>query len=79
MWNECICLIVTILLGTFLPSVAKLVHETVSSVEISKAVSICHLAVMVLVAENAQLGVVMRLNICTIEHLVKLPDVGSER
>ena len=29
---------------------AKLVHETVSSVEISKAVSVCHLAVVVLVA-----------------------------
>ena len=79
MWNECICLIVTILLGTFLPSVAKLVHETVSSVEISKAVSICHLAVLVLVAESAQLGVVMGLNIGSIEQFIELPNVGSER
>ena len=58
---------------------AKLVHVTVSRIEISKTIAVVHLAVRVVVAENAQLGVVMRLNICTIEHLVKLPDVGSER
>ena len=58
---------------------AKLVHVTVSSIEISKTIAVVHLAVRVVVAENAQLGVVMGLNICTIEHLFKLLDVGSER
>ena len=78
-WNKCICLVVTLLLGTFHPSEAKLVHETISSVEISKAVSICHLAVMVLVAESAKLGVVMGLNIGSMEQFIELPNVGSER
>ena len=77
--SKCVGLIVTFPLGTFHPSMAKLVHETVSRVEISKAVSICHLAVLVLVAESAQLGVVMGLNIGSIEHVIELPNVGSER
>ena len=69
-WGKCICLIVTSVLGTFLPSVAKLVHVTVSRIEISNTIAVVHLAVRVLVTENAELGVVMRLNICTVEHLV---------
>ena len=78
-WNKCGGLVVTLLLGTFLPAVAKLVHVSISTIKISHTVSIVHLAVRVVVAENAELGVVMGLNICTIEHLFKLLDVGSER
>ena len=78
-WGKCIGLVITSVLGTFLPSVAKLVHVTVSSIEISKTIAVVHLAVRVLVTENAELGVVMGLNICTIEHLIKLLDVSSER
>ena len=78
-WGKCISLIVTSVLRTFLPSMAKLVYVTVSRIEISKTIAVVHLAVRVVVAENAQLGVVMGLNICTIEHLIKLLDVSSER
>ena len=58
---------------------AKLVYVTVSRIEISKTIAVVHLAVRVLVTENAELGVVMGLNICTIEHFIKLLDVSSER
>ena len=78
-WGKCISLIVTSVLRTFLPSMAKLVYVTVSRIEISKTIAVVHLAVRVLVTENAELGVVMGLNICTIEHLIKLLDVSNER
>ena len=79
MWNKCGGLVVTLLLGTFLPAVAKLVHVSISRIEISYTVTVVHLAVRVVVAENAQLGVVMGLNIGSMEQFIELPNVGSER
>ena len=78
-WGKCISLIVTSVLRTFLPSMAKLVYVTVSRIEISKTIAVVHLAVRVVVTEDEKLGMVMGLHISFIEHLIQLSDVGSAR
>ena len=78
-WNKCGGLVVTLLLGTFLPAVAKLVHVSISRIEISYTVTVVHLAVRVVVTEDEKLGMVMRLNIGVVEHFLQLSGIGSER
>ena len=69
--------IVTSLSRTFVSAVAKLELVTsIRSVEISNAITVCHLAAWVLVTEDTELRVVVRLHIGTTEHLVKPPNVG---
>ena len=71
--------IVTSLSRTFVPAVAKLELVTsIRSIEISYAVTVCHLAAWVLVTEDTELRVVVRLHIGTTEHLVQPPNVGGE-
>ena len=72
--------IVTSLSRTFVSAVAKLELVTsIRSIEISYAVTVCHLAAWVLVTEDTELRVVVRLHIGTTEHLVEPPNVGRER
>ena len=72
--------IVTSLSRTFVSAVAKLELVTsIRSIEISYAVIVSHLAALVLVTEDTELRVVVRLHIGTTEHLVKPPNVGRER
>ena len=72
--------IVTSLSRTFVSAVAKLELVTsIRSIKISYAVVVCHLAAWVLVTEDTELRVVVRLNIGTTEHLVKPPNVVRER
>ena len=71
--------IVTSLSRTFVSAVAKLELVTsIRSIEISYAVTIGHLAAWVLVTEDTELRVVVRLHIGTTEHLVQPPNVGRE-
>ena len=72
--------IVTSLSRTFVSAVAKLELVTsIRSVEISNAITVCHLAAWVLVTEDTELRVVVRLNIGTTEHLIESPNVCRER
>ena len=72
--------IVTSLSRTFVSAVAKLELVTsIRSIEIIYAVTIGHLAAWVLVTEDTELRVVVRLNIGTTEHLIESPNVGGER
>ena len=69
--------IVTSLSRTFVSAVAKLELVTsIRSIKISYAVTIGHLAAWVLVTEDTDLRVVVRLNIGTTEHLIESPNVG---
>ena len=69
--------IVTSLSRTFVSAVAKLELVTsIRSVEISDAITVSHLAAWVLVTEDTELRVVVRLHIGTTEHLVEPPNVG---
>ena len=69
--------IVTSLSRTFVSAVAKLELVTsIRSIKISYAVIVGHLAAWVLVTEDTELRVVVRLHIGTTEHLVKPPNVG---
>ena len=69
--------IVTSFSRTLVSAVAKLELVTsIRSVEISNAITVGHLAAWVLVTEDTELRVVVRLNIGTTEHLVKPPNVG---
>ena len=72
--------IVTSFSRTLVTAVAKLELVTsIRSVEISNAITVGHLAAWVLVTEDTELRVVVRLNIGTTEHLVKPPNVVRER
>ena len=72
--------IVTSFSRTLVSAVAKLELVTsIRSVEISNAITVCHLAAWVLVTEDTELRVVVRLHIGTTEHLVQPPNVGRER
>ena len=72
--------IVASLSGTFVSAMAHLVVVTsVRSIKVSNAITIGHLAAWVLVTEDTELRVVVRLHIGTTEHLVKPPNVVRER
>ena len=79
-WDIGNIFIVTSLSRTLVSAVAKLeLVASIRSIEISNAVIVSHLAAWVLVTEDTELRVVVRLNIGTTEHLVKPPNVVRER
>ena len=72
--------IVTSFSRTLVSAVAKLELVTsIRSIEISYAIVVSHLAAWVLVTEDTELRVVVRLNIGTTEHLIESPNVCGER
>ena len=74
-WNISI---VASLSGTFVSAMAHLVVVTsVRSIKVSDAITVCH--AWVLVTEDTELRVVVRLNIGTTEHLIESPNVCGER
>ena len=76
-WDIVNICIVTSLSRTFVSAVAQLkLVASIRSIKVSNAVIVSHLAAWVLVTEDTELRVVVRLNIGTTEHLIESPNVG---